>query len=643
MYKRIIENNVTTKTLLLVLILTISFLAGVILVFQYQPKTEIKIGHGLDHVFLNKIYPRQTRIDGKSYRRIKVVSHMFFPYLGDGLRYNIEITARTGEDYDHQPELITYVNKKKMNLTAINERETVCRFEFEEGKIKENYLLFHLINESEKTRNKKAIFLERVKIEPIKKGGLVLPSLGLLIRLASILLLNATAILIIKRRWGIIVAVSLTCAILIALLFFRVYFLPFINTLFFISLFGLIFSVIAKIILPVILRMANINPSIRAYQWFLLIFVLGLLIKSIVWFYPGTLTSDIYFHAHRFERVYESGDILQKSMTPEGTFHFPYPTLLYGILAPFKLITGASYPVLLKSGVILFDSLIPLLIFLFGLRLMRNETAGLFGAAIYSLIPLVTHKLLWGVCTESFAIFTVWLFILVLALSFRNLTSFKKAIPLTILLVIALLSHFGTAIEAGFFMVTFIVGAYLIYDSKRSKKRLQILTVVLLASLMIVFFAFYIHYVNLMIDQAQKVIKTSIGKEKIEQETKTKIFTRNFNRTFKYYGQPLFVVLIFSFPYYMEKRKKTTGFLTLSVIFTIMLLFFLISLFSPLNVRWKLFGTPAAALVSGWGLAKLSRYKTGKIITILFFIVMILIALVTWYSAMFNGPYHSNL
>ncbi len=627
------------KYLIFSLIFSILFTTALFLVYQKQDEIKINIGHSLDHLYMSKIYDRQNKVGDESYRRISAISMLFLPYLGNNVEYEITVGALAATSIDKQPELRIYVNKKEIISAEIFPRTTKINFSFDKGKIEGDFLLFYFINEGERSQPKKVILLDSIQITPVKKG-FVTPSARLIAFLLLIILMLSASAAIIKKECFFYSAPAAGLIVLTILFFFRIYFLPFIDILLTVTVLSLIFIAGVKLLTPVLLKKLNINPTLKTYRMLLLVLFLSFFIRTAVWLYPGTMTSDIYFHAYRFQRVYSGGDILQESMTPEGTFHFPYPTLLYILLAPAKLITGESFVNVLKVGVSLFDALVALLLFIFAAKSMRSPPAGVLAGAIYSMVPVIRDKMLWGTCTESFGIFTAWLFITAMAYLYDKLHLKRKGIILlSSLFLLPLFSHFGTALEIGMFLLVILLGSYITYESAKSGDRLKKLAVILLITLILAFALYYVHFVEMMIDQAKLVFKNR--GQQVESSKFSKVAAQ-WRRLVKNYGIPLLILFVFSFAYYIERRKGTAGFFILSSVLLTSLLLVLAGMFSPLELRWKLFAAPAVALVCGWGLVKLSSLRYGRYLAIIIFLILLGSALLNWHAAMFNGPYHLN-
>ncbi|MBN2135243.1 MAG: hypothetical protein JW737_05895 [Acidobacteria bacterium] len=634
--------NINNKLFIYIPAIILISLVLLTLAYQYQPDITIDVGHGQDRIFFDRVDLRQAHLPNGSMRRIRAISNFTLPHLGYGLHYNIAVTARTGEDYPEPAILDIYINKKKMAAMELETELNRSSFTFTEGKIEGDYLLFYFINESEKTPVKKPIYIDRIEIKPVKDSAVILPAFLLFLKFIFILTAFAIMFSFCGKWWGLIASSIISVVLLLCFTFWRIYITPFMTTLLEISLVLLVLAALSKFLLPRLLLKLRLNPLKIHYQIFLLIFILGLFFRLTLWLYPSTISADIDFHAHRFQGVYSNGKILQESMTPEGTFKFPYPTLLYLLLTPVKYITGMEYVTLLKYSISIFDALIPLLIFFFLLKFTQRSSAAVTGAGLYSLIPIVTDKFIWGICTEIFAVFLAWLLITVLAFNYKNLMRFKKVIPLTLLLGISFLGHFGTTLEIGIFMLLIIPAAYMGYTSSKNTKRMINLALILLVACVLVFVVYYIHYTDLMLEQVKQIIHSTGNHTPSPQDGKLHKFVKAAREIIESLGIPITIIFVFSFAYYTAKRRGTIGYFFSTTVILSVLLMIALYIMTPLGLRFLLFLSPVVAIVSGFGLSELLEHKKLKPVFYILIAPVFILAVIHWGTSMLNGPYHFN-
>lgn len=642
MIKKIPAENII-KNIIKYILAAVLLCVIVFAVYQYQPVFKIKFGEGSDRIYLTNAYQQQTRIDGKSYRQIHGVTMLSLPDMGYNLKYKITLNARSGEPPENPQQFLVYLNKKKVADTPLSHKGAEIKFDFSEGKLKGPILFFQFVNEGEKEDPPKIILLENLKIEPRKTKGFVLPPAALLWRLSLTLILLTAAAAVCHRKAAVWTAAFFIVASSAALLFKRIYFLPFTETLQTIASAALIFTILLRLLLPPVLKKLRLNPVLDIYKYILLLLFAGFVIRAVLCLYPGTIISDIDFHAHRMGAVYNHGQIFQTSTTPDEKYSFPYPTLLYILLVPVRFITSLPHAVILRWAITLIDSLIPVFIFLFAMKMMKNEKAGLIAAFVYSLFPITYLKFQYGNCTDIFALFTFWLFLCSLAFSYKTLYRKTKFILPAIFLVIALLSHFSNTIFLMLFLPLMAFMAYVAYSNPKNNKRIIMFIIMILVAFMISFLIYYSHYISLIKEQAISVLHSQAAQSADDLHSKDAMFHR-FSRTTGslplYLGMPLFLTFAVAYAAYADKRRRTTGFLFITGLLISMLAFMAISVISPLEIRWLMPLVPAISLVIGWGLARLHTIPKIKWLMIIILAVAVYIALYTIQTVMFNSNYH---
>lgn len=151
---------------------------------------------------------------------------------------------------------------------------------------------------------------------------------------------------------------------------------------------------------------------------------------------------------------------------------------------------------------------------------------------------------------------------------------------------------------------------------------------------------YYVHYIDLLKDQAESVWKASSSPEWRTGDVKIRRIAMVWNGITYYAGWIPFFLFALCYAAYTEYRRKTSGYFMLSALFAGMILLAAISVFSPLGVRWLMIGLPGMSLVTGWGLARLSWFKHGKIISYILIFVAFLAVIGVWYEIMFASSYH---
>ena len=119
--------------------------------------------------------------------------------------------------------------------------------------------------------------------------------------------------------------------------------------------------------------------------------------------HPDMPIGDALFHAHRFQDVM-AGRYYFTSIAP-GNYHFPYAPGLYVAAMPFAGLVkrGDADMTLLRVVVCVADALAGLLIYSMAVRIRGDRLAGALGVALYHLLPLGFGVVAVGNLTNAFA------------------------------------------------------------------------------------------------------------------------------------------------------------------------------------------------------------------------------------------------
>jgi hypothetical protein len=119
--------------------------------------------------------------------------------------------------------------------------------------------------------------------------------------------------------------------------------------------------------------------------------------------HPDMPIGDALFHAHRFQDVM-AGRFYFTSIAP-GNYRFPYAPGLYVAAMPFAALVkrGDADMTLLRTIVCAADALAGLLIYNMAVRVRGDRLAGALGVALYHLLPLGFGVVAVGNLTNAFA------------------------------------------------------------------------------------------------------------------------------------------------------------------------------------------------------------------------------------------------
>lgn len=126
-------------------------------------------------------------------------------------------------------------------------------------------------------------------------------------------------------------------------------------------------------------------------------------IKLLVLLHPDLPVGDALFHAHRFRTVV-AGNFFFTSIAP-GNYQFPYAPGLYLAAAPFAgmVMRDSGDMTLLRIFVVVFDASAAALLYLMIIRAWGDRLAGAIAVALYHLAPLTLGIATVGNLTNAFA------------------------------------------------------------------------------------------------------------------------------------------------------------------------------------------------------------------------------------------------
>lgn len=276
---------------------------------------------------------------------------------------------------------------------------------------------------------------------------------------SALALYLGTRLFRLPRPYALAVSFAFSICAAIALVWIRPYVTLFADS-FFASLVASIFvGILARAVVPRFFAWGGVRASERDVNLLALIFAFAFLVKMDMLLYPQTISFDLLYHVHRLAAVME-GKLFWS--IPSGKNEFggqpvPYLPSFYIFLAPFAELVPSQLLVQL-SGVLLDNVTVFFLYFLlrkyFGdadgitpqsadIRgtAPSSSGAGLFAAAIYTVVPLVFIALSWGIYANLFGQFLTLVLVVALVESYDRLISTRAFLVVVLLFLFTLLSH----------------------------------------------------------------------------------------------------------------------------------------------------------------------------------------------------------
>jgi len=342
---------------------------------------------------------------------------------------------------------------------------------------------------------------------------------------------------------------------------------------------------------------------------------------------------DALFHAHRLDYVLE-GRAFFTSVAP-GSYTFPYPVLLYAVAAPFALLAGhsSSHVVLLRTIVTAADVLVGVAIYAMVVGAWRDRQAGACALVTYLLFPLGAMTMAWGNLTNLFGQALFVLTTALLASTRLRIGAWRRVWSLAAVMTAAMLTHPSTfgilAVLAGF--------TWLFYravdrsdDDLRSADR-----AVLLATMVAVGVAvglYYSHFLGTYRDMVTRIAsEVTDSSTRLAWHRTEAGFAALPARLVDYYGWPALGLAAYgAFCLRLVARHDRLR-LVLGAWVASCLVFFVVGLLTPVELRYHLAALPVVAILAGLGWSRGWRaHRRWRAALILLAAWMIKVGVTAW-------------
>ncbi len=357
-----------------------------------------------------------------------------------------------------------------------------------------------------------------------------------------------------------------------------------------------------------------------------------LFLKLLVLLHPSMPIGDALFHAHRFEWV-RDGRWIFTSVAP-GMYAFPYAIGLYVFALPFKFVASntADLVVLLRVIVAVADVAAGLAIYVMVARGSNNRLAAALSTAIFHLVPLNFQVQTVANLTNSFAqsIFVLGLAALVIAATgphdappigadaagadADNPPAAPSAVArpprwrlvlLTLLLTGAMLSHLST-----FAILIVLLALAVVFFRWRGTphvKRLAVpaLLTIALVAVVLSIALYYRHFGDVYADQWARISGEMAKPAELSDPGQRSIAQRALSVPMylqTYYGWPVIVLAVAGVATLIRRRHALA--LTLWAWLGAALVYLVLGVLTPVDMRHYLAAFPAAAILAGVGAAR---------------------------------------
>jgi hypothetical protein len=358
----------------------------------------------------------------------------------------------------------------------------------------------------------------------------------------------------------------------------------------------------------------------------------ALLIELAILLHPAMPIGDALFHAHRFQEVL-AGHFYFTSIAP-GNYRFPYAPGLYVVAMPFAGLVrrGASDMMLLRTIVCAADAVAGLLLYGMVVQMRGDRLAGALAVGLYHLIPLSFGVITVGNLTNAFAQSLAVVALAVIASSALRFERRGLVLALTLVLTATFLSHtsaFAIVSVAG----VLIAGMFWWRGGPALRSpALAVLVGAILASAIAVA-VYYAHFLDTYRTELARIGSETAsaspdagGRGIVERLSSVPRYLT------LYFGVPALVLAAWGAVLLWQRRARDR--VTLSAIGWggACLLFLLLGIVTPVDMRYYLASIPIVALMAAVGasLAWQARGAQRVVVSIMLGWVIVIAARAWW-------------
>jgi hypothetical protein len=321
-------------------------------------------------------------------------------------------------------------------------------------------------------------------------------------------------------------------------------------------------------------------------------------LKLLMLLHPNMPIGDGVFHAHRFEYVL-AGRFYFTSLTPDN-YAFPYPIFLYLVAAPFAWLTSDTLDRLALLRIILTvaDAGAATLVYWMIVRATSDRVAGIAGAVWYHVMPMTAWIMTWGALTNGFAqtLFVASL-ALVVALPVER-TRRRSVVLLTIVVAAALLTHPSTcAILVGVLAATSALYAWRDGTLRSAAAGIALATA---SATVIAVVLYYAWFPSVYVSELARVASASVAPVAAPAGATRGGLTRAIGFLDIYFGWPaIAVAAIGGWRLSRDRPSPRLGLLLLGWA-GICLVFLVVGILTPIEMRYHFAAFPALAIAAGF-------------------------------------------
>lgn len=360
---------------------------------------------------------------------------------------------------------------------------------------------------------------------------------------------------------------------------------------------------LCTIALSVVAQAARGQPLRNTARFAAAFSAAALFLKLLVLLHPDMGVGDTMFHAHKFQGVL-AGNLYFTSIAPGG-YSFPYPPGLYVFASLFAGLVrrGAGDMALLRIICTAADAAAALLIYPLVVRNWGDRLGAAMAVAIYHLMPLSFGVLVTGNMSNSFAQSASVAALAVIGWPAFDRARWRAAGLLLAALLVAFLSHTGTL--ATLFAAAVCIAVLFVVRGNSSLRRTGItIALVTVAAGIVAVVAYYAHFMPTYRTEFARIghetatAARDAGGRTIGDRLRSVPYALGI-----YIGAPVLLFACFGAVDMGLRRNADRLVLALGGWMLACVVFLIIGVLTPVDMRYYLAALPGVAIAAGYGAA----------------------------------------
>jgi hypothetical protein len=375
-------------------------------------------------------------------------------------------------------------------------------------------------------------------------------------------------------------------------------------------------------------------PSHAAARFVIAFSAAALFLKLLVLLHPHMPVGDAMFHAHRFQGVL-AGNLYFTSIAP-GNYTFPYPPGFYLFAAAFaRFVTrGAADMTLLRLVALTVDIVAGATLYVAVRRTWNDPWTGAVAVVVYQMVPLQFRIFTVGNLTNAFAqSISVFAFAILAASRMDRILSANVAL-LTLVLALAFMSHTST-FPILFSTCVLVAALVMLRGNDRLRRIPSAVVVATLVATALAIGLYYAHFGETYRAEFSRIRTETVSAAPDAGGRDLATRARSVPRYLaSYLGVGALMLATVGTWDLLRRGARDRLTLTTAGWALSCLVFLVIGILTPVDMRYYLASIPAVAIAAAAGTSALWRHRPARAAAIALLIVICGGGVITWYGTL---------